>query len=90
MRYGVLGFLPFLVALVLLALAVYCTVDVVRQPALSTSQATLWVIGLLAGLALFGIVSFVLAVCYLVLERPKLRRRAIAATVNGSGGTIDV
>jgi hypothetical protein len=68
------GLLALLLILLPLALAIYCTVDVVRQPALTTGQKTGWAAGFLLGWLVFEVVGFVLALVYLIAVRPKLRR----------------
>ncbi|HXW34391.1 MAG TPA: hypothetical protein VEJ87_07410 [Acidimicrobiales bacterium] len=72
--FGVDGVFFMLVVLAPLALAIYCTVDVARQPALTSGQKTAWIIGFLAGWFLFELVGLILALVYLAAIRPKLMR----------------
>lgn len=68
------GLIALLFILLPLVLAISCTVDVLRQPALTTGEKTGWAAGFLLGWLLFEIVGLVLAVVYLIAVRPKLRR----------------
>jgi hypothetical protein len=63
-----------LVFLVSLAVVIWAVVDVARQPALSSGAKAGWIIGLVVGTFLFGIVGLVIAVVYLVGVRPRLTR----------------
>ncbi len=64
-----------LLFLVSLALVIWAIVDVARQPALSSGAKAGWIIGLVLGTFLFGVVGLVAALVYLVGVRPRLAQR---------------
>jgi hypothetical protein len=66
---------PILV-LVGLGLIVWAIVDVARRPTgvLSPRAKTAWIIGLVVGTLLFGLIGVITAVVYLVAVRPRLTR----------------
>jgi hypothetical protein len=72
--FGIDGLFVLLVGVVVLAVAVYCAVDVARQPELSPSAKAAWIVGLVAGSFLFVVVGIILEVVYLASVRPKLSR----------------
>jgi hypothetical protein len=59
-----------------LGLIIWAIVDVARRPpgVLSSRAKTGWLVGLITGTLLFGIVGLVAAVVYLVVVRPRLTR----------------
>jgi hypothetical protein len=59
-----------------LGLVIWAIVDVARRPpgVLSFRAKTGWLVGLIAGTLLFGIVGLVVAVVYFVVVRPRLTR----------------
>jgi len=65
-----------LIPLAILGLVVWAIVDVAQRPssALSTRAKTAWIIGLVVGTLLFGIVGVIIALVYLVAVRPRLTR----------------
>lgn len=71
--FGIDSAIVILILLAPLALAIYCTVDVAKQQAMTTSQKAGWIIGFLAGWFFFEIVGLIVAIVYLVSVRPKLR-----------------
>jgi hypothetical protein len=71
---GVDGVVVLFVMLVPLALAIYCTVDVARQPALTSGQKTGWIVGFWVGWFLFFLIGIVAEIVYLAVVRPKLRQ----------------
>jgi hypothetical protein len=69
-------FFALLIPLAILALVIWAIVDVAQRPrsVLSSGAKTGWIIGLVLGTLVFGIVGAVLAVVYLVGVRPRLSR----------------
>ena len=67
------GFVVVLAVIVPLVLAVYCTFDVLRQPALTPVRKMLWIAGFYVGWLAFAVVALVIELVYLVVVRPKLR-----------------
>jgi hypothetical protein len=65
--------LVLLVVVAPLILAVYCTVDVVKQPALTSGRKALWIVGFYVGWLAFAVLALVLEIVYLAVVRPKLR-----------------
>jgi hypothetical protein len=63
-----------LLFLISLGLVVWAIVDAARQPALSSGAKAGWIIGLVVGTFLFGVVGLVIALVYLVGVRPRLAR----------------
>lgn len=74
--FGVDSTLLLLLVLVSLGLTVWAIVDVARRPSevLSPGAKAAWIIGLLAGTILFGVIGIVVALVYLVGVRPRLDR----------------
>jgi hypothetical protein len=74
-RGNVSNFLPILL-LAGLGLIVWAIVDVARRPpgVLSPGAKAGWIIGLVVGTLLFGIIGVITAVVYLVAIRPRLTR----------------
>jgi hypothetical protein len=64
--------LVVLLGLISLGVVIWAIVDVARQPAISPMGKTGWIIGMVAGTFLFGIVGLVVAVIYLAAVRPRL------------------
>jgi membrane protease YdiL (CAAX protease family) len=64
-----------LIFLISLAVVIWAVVDAARQPALSSGAKAGWIISLVVGTFLFGIVGLVIAVVYLVGVRPRLTRK---------------
>jgi hypothetical protein len=60
--------------LVSLAVVIWAVVDAARQPALSSGARAGWIISLVLGTFLFGVVGLVIALVYLVGVRPRLSR----------------
>jgi hypothetical protein len=69
--FGVDGFVLILF-LVSLGVVIWAIADVARQPALSPMGKTGWIVGLVVGTFLFGIIGLVIAVVYLAGVRPRL------------------
>jgi hypothetical protein len=69
-------FVAFLVPLAILGLVIWAIVDVAQRPpsTLSARAKTAWIIGLVLGTLLFGIVGVIVALVYLVAVRPRLAR----------------
>jgi hypothetical protein len=63
-----------LLFLITLGLVIWAIVDAARQPALSSGAKAGWIIGLVVGTLLFGVVGLVIALVYLVGVRPRLAR----------------
>jgi energy-converting hydrogenase Eha subunit H len=63
-----------LLFLVSLGLVVWAIVDAAKQPALSSGARAGWIISLVVGTFLFGVVGLVIALVYLVGVRPRLMR----------------
>jgi len=72
--FGVDGIIILLVVLIPLALVIWAIVDVTKQPSLSSSAKTGWIISLVVGILLFGIVGLIIALVYLIGVRPRLAR----------------
>jgi hypothetical protein len=70
--FGPDGLIVLLVFVAPLALAIFCTVDVAKQPALTSGQKSGWIIGFWLGSLLFGIVGLLVSIVYLAGVRPKL------------------
>lgn len=70
------GFVVVLFALLSLALVIWAIVDVAQRPpsALSSGAKTAWIIALIVGTLVFGIVGLIVALVYLVGIRPRLTR----------------
>jgi hypothetical protein len=62
-----------LLGLISLVVVIWAIVDVARQPAISPTGKAGWIIGMVLGTFLFGIVGLVVAVIYLAAMRPRLR-----------------
>ncbi len=60
--------------LVSLAVVIWAIVDAARQPALSSGARAGWIISLVLGTFLFGVVGLVIAAVYLLGVRPRLSR----------------
>jgi hypothetical protein len=60
--------------LISLGLVVWAVVDAAKQPALSSGARAGWIISLVVGTFLFGIVGLVIALVYLIGVRPRLAR----------------
>lgn len=60
--------------LVSLAVVIWAIVDATRQPALSSGARAGWIISLVLGTFLFGVVGLVIAAVYLLGVRPRLSR----------------
>jgi len=60
--------------LVSLALVIWATVDVARQPALSSGAKAGWIIAFVLGTLLFGVVGLIVALVFLLGVRPRLAR----------------
>jgi hypothetical protein len=71
--FGIDGVIVLL-AVAPLILAIYCTFDVVRQPALTPVRKMLWIVGFYVGWLAFIVLSLVIELVYLLVVRPKLRR----------------
>jgi uncharacterized membrane protein len=73
---GAVGGLALLIPLAILALVIWAIVDVAKRPSnvLSSGAKTAWIIGLVVGTLLFGVVGVVLALVYLIGIRPRLAR----------------
>jgi hypothetical protein len=71
-------FFALLIPLAILGLVIWAIVDVAQRPrsVLSSGAKTGWIIGLVVGTLVFGIVGAVVAVVYLVGVRPRLSRSA--------------
>jgi uncharacterized membrane protein len=69
-------FVFVLFALLSLALVIWAIVDVAQRPPsiLSSGAKTAWIIGLILGTLLFGVVGLIVALVYLVGVRPRLTR----------------
>jgi len=69
-------FIAIIIPLAIFALVVWAIVDIAKRPpsVLSTGAKTGWIIGLVVGTLVFGIVGLVVAVVYLVGVRPRLAR----------------
>jgi hypothetical protein len=63
-----------LLLLISLGLVVWAIVDAARQPALSSGARAGWIISLVVGTFLFGVVGLVIALVYLIGVRPRLMR----------------
>ena len=65
-----------LIPLAILGLVIWAIVDVAQRPrsVLSSGAKTGWIIGLVLGTLLFGVVGVVVALVYLVGVRPRLSR----------------
>lgn len=55
-----------------LGLVIWAISDVARQPAISPMGKAGWIIGMVVGTFLFGVVGLVIAVIYLAAIRPRL------------------
>ena len=75
---GTIVGLALLIPLAILALVIWAIVDVAQRPStvLSSGAKTAWIIGLVLGTLLFGVVGVVLALVYLIGIRPRLARSA--------------
>jgi hypothetical protein len=71
--FGVDGFIVVL-GLLSLVLVIWAIVDVAGRPTLSGGAKAGWIIGLILGTVLFGVVGLVVALVYLVGVRPRLER----------------
>jgi hypothetical protein len=71
--FGVDGVIVLL-GLVSLVLVIWAIVDVAGRAALSPGAKAGWIIGLILGTVLFGVVGLVVALVYLVGVRPRLER----------------
>ena len=58
--------------LISLGVVIWAIVDVARQPAISPMGKTGWIIGMVLGTFLFGVIGLVVAVIYLAAVRPRL------------------
>jgi hypothetical protein len=69
-------FFALVIPLAILGLVIWAIVDVAQRPSsvLSSRAKTAWIIGLVLGTLLFGIVGVVIALVYLVGIRPRLAR----------------
>jgi hypothetical protein len=69
-------FFALLIPLAILGLVVWAIVDVAQRPSnvLSSRAKAAWIIGLVLGTLLFGIVGVIVALVYLVAVRPRLAR----------------
>ncbi len=68
--------IAFLIPLAILGLVIWAIVDVAQRPSsvLSSRAKTAWIIGLVLGTLLFGIVGVIVALVYLFAVRPRLAR----------------
>lgn len=66
--------LLFILLLATLSLVIWAIADVARRPreVLSSNAKAAWIIGLVAGTLLFGILGLVVALVYLMVVRPRL------------------
>ncbi|HEY5250898.1 MAG TPA: hypothetical protein VIJ09_04530 [Acidimicrobiales bacterium] len=71
--FGVDIFVIFLF-LISIGVVIWAISDVARQPAISPSGKAGWIIGMVVGTFLFGLVGLVVAFVYLVGVRPRLGR----------------
>ena len=71
--FGVDGFIVLL-GLLSLVLVIWAIVDVAGRSTLSGGAKAGWIIGLILGTVLFGVVGLVVALVYLVGVRPRLER----------------
>jgi hypothetical protein len=55
-----------------LGLVIWAISDVARQPAISPMGKAGWIIGMVLGTFLFGVIGLVVAVIYLAAIRPRL------------------
>jgi hypothetical protein len=72
--FGVDGALV-LIFLISLGLVIWAVVDVAQKPTISPGGKAAWIISLIVGTLLFGVVGLVIAVVYLVGVRPRLAQR---------------
>jgi hypothetical protein len=63
-----------LLFLISLGIVIWAVVDVARRPSLTSGARAGWIIALVLGTFLFGVVGLVIAVVYLVAVRPRLAR----------------
>jgi hypothetical protein len=61
-----------LLFLVSLGVVIWAISDVARQPAISSMGKTGWIVGLVLGTFLYGVIGLVVAVVYLAVVRPRL------------------
>jgi hypothetical protein len=63
-----------LIFLVSLGVVIWAIADVARQPAsaISPMGKTGWIVGLVVGTFLFGVIGLVIAIIYLAAVRPRL------------------
>jgi hypothetical protein len=73
---GVDAIIVLVVLVLFIAIPVWAIVDVVKQPSLSQGAKTGWIVGLIVGTLLFGVVGLVAALVYLFGVRPRLARAA--------------
>ena len=73
MGHGLLVFIDF----ASLAVVIWAIIDVARRPAasLAAKWKALWIVGMIAGWFIFGIIGAIVAVFYLVGPRKRLNAR---------------
>jgi hypothetical protein len=69
--FGIDGLIILLIP-ISLGLVIWAIVDVAGRPALSSGAKAGWIIGLVLGTFLFGVVGLVTALVYLIGVRPRL------------------
>jgi hypothetical protein len=72
--FGMDGLIVLVIGLLFIGIPVWAIVDVVKQPNLSQGAKTGWIIGLILGTLLLGVVGLVAALVYLFGVRPRLAR----------------
>jgi len=70
--FGTDGIVVLLVLVVLIGVPVWAIVDIARQPAMTSGAKTGWILGLVVGTLLFGLVGLIVALVYLIGFRPRL------------------
>ncbi len=70
--FGVDSVMIVLLFLVTIGIVLWAVVDVARRPTVSPGAKAGWIIGMVLGTFLFGIVGLVVAIVYLAAVRPRL------------------
>ena len=74
--FGVDGLIVLVVVVLFIGIPIWAIVDVAKQPSLSSGAKTGWIVGLILGTLLLGVVGLVAALIYLFAVRPRLARTA--------------